>query len=60
MDVWRPETAEMVGGDQYRILGENIAPNHERGVFVIGDIVHCEPHRFEDVSTGYVDTRLAG
>jgi hypothetical protein len=60
VQVWRPVTAELVDGSLYRILGENTSPDHERWAFVTGDIVHCEPHRFDDGSTGYVATRTAG
>lgn len=58
--VWRPVAAEVVDGNQYRILGTNVSPDDEHWAFATGDIVHCERHRFDDGSLGYAAIRKAG
>jgi hypothetical protein len=40
VDVWRPVQAEHVGGDLYRLMGEQ--PDDEAWSFAIGDLVKCK------------------
>jgi hypothetical protein len=41
VDVWRPVTAEPLGGERYRIISKNTDPEDEKWEFETGDIVHC-------------------
>ena len=59
VQVSRPVTAEVLDGGRYRILSENVSPDDEEWAFVTGDVVHCERHRLDDGSIGYVATRRA-
>ena len=40
VDVWRPVQAEHVGGDLYRLTGEQ--PDDETWPFAVGDVVRCK------------------
>jgi hypothetical protein len=40
VDVWRPAQAEHVGGDLYRLTGEQ--PDDEVWPFSPGDVVRCQ------------------
>lgn len=40
VDVWRPVQAEHVGGDRYRLTGEQ--PADEVWLFSPGDVVRCQ------------------
>jgi hypothetical protein len=40
VDVWRPVQAEHVGGDLYRLTGEQ--PDNEAWPFAVGDVVRCK------------------
>jgi hypothetical protein len=40
VDVWRPLQAEQVGGDLYRLTGEQ--PPDEAWPFAVGDVVECK------------------
>jgi hypothetical protein len=40
VDVWRPVQAEHVGGDLYRLTGEQ--PDDEAWPFAVGDVVRCK------------------
>jgi hypothetical protein len=41
VDVWRPVTAEALGGERYRIISDNTDPEDEKWEFQTGDVVHC-------------------
>jgi hypothetical protein len=43
VDVWRPVQAEHVGGDLYRLTGEQ--PPDEAWPFAVGDVVKCKMRR---------------
>jgi hypothetical protein len=40
VSVWRPLEADHLGGDRYRLIGEQ--PDDEVWPFVVGDVVKCE------------------
>jgi hypothetical protein len=40
VEVWHPVQAEHVGGDQYRLTGEQ--PDDEAWPFAVGDVVKCK------------------
>jgi hypothetical protein len=41
VDVWRPVSAEQVGEDTYRIIGEAPDPDDEKWEFLPGQLVRC-------------------
>jgi len=50
VDVWRPVDAEPLSSDAYRITGANPDPEGEVWEFVTGELVRCEPRRFDEES----------
>ena len=48
VDVWRPVQAVHEGGDRYRILSENAAPDEEHWEFTTGTVVRCASRRLSD------------
>ena len=48
VDVWRPVTAETLGGERYRIISENTDPEDEKWEFKTGDVVHCVERELMD------------
>jgi hypothetical protein len=54
VDVWRPVQAEHLGGDLYRLTGEQ--PDGEVWPFAVGDVVRC---RVQRLTTGNWDRREA-
>jgi hypothetical protein len=48
VDVWRPVTAEALGGERYRIISENTDPEDEKWEFETGNVVHCVEKKLMD------------
>jgi hypothetical protein len=46
VDVWRPVQAEHVGGDLYRLTGEQ--PDDEAWPFAVGEVVKCKTRQLSD------------
>jgi len=48
VDVWRPVDAEHIGGDKFRILSNNPAPEDEHWKFKTGEIMRWRPKKFAE------------
>jgi hypothetical protein len=48
VDVWRPVSAERIGEDVYRLIGEAPDPEIEKWEFPPGELVHCRQQRLSE------------
>jgi hypothetical protein len=56
-DVWRPVTAERLGGERFRVLGP--MSDDEEWVFAPGSVVIVAPKLFADGTCGVVAVALS-